>query len=87
MPLPRDIREQLRGTTFLDLVRALKQDGFKEDTHDRHERLYIKQGPTRLRVSVNWSNPEQRCGRLELEGIIEEIGWSIDDLKRFKLIK
>jgi predicted RNA binding protein YcfA (HicA-like mRNA interferase family) len=84
---PEHIWNELKGTLLVDLVRALEKDGFREDTHEGAERIYIKKGPVTLRVSIPWSNPEQVCGSRLLKAILEDTEWSLDDLRRLKLLK
>jgi predicted RNA binding protein YcfA (HicA-like mRNA interferase family) len=86
--LPADVWRQLKGLTSADLCRALGRDGWQRDTRGGSQYIYRKVllGGTVGRVSVH-VHPQKTFGPKLLKGLLDDIGWTVDDLRRLKLVK
>ena len=89
MSYPQNIWNQLKNITVNELIRALEKDGWEREKTPGAILAYNKpvddQDHTK-RVTIHY-HPKKTYGPKFLKGLIEDIGWSIDDLKRLKLIK
>jgi predicted RNA binding protein YcfA (HicA-like mRNA interferase family) len=84
---PPDIWRQLKGLTAGELCRALDRDGWQLDTRGSSQHIYRKaDAGAILRVSVH-VHPHKTFGPALLKGLLADIGWSVADLQRLKLIK
>jgi len=73
-----------RSITAREIVSALEKDGFQLH-HKRGSHRTYKKG--QLRVDVPYHSPGQTYPIKTLLSIINDAGWTEDDLKRLKLIK
>ena len=85
MKFPKNIWEQLKGKTADELISALLKDGFVLDTKIRTERIY--RHPNGRRVSIHYHTSNKCYGRGLLKALLEDTGWSENDMHRLKLIK
>lgn len=81
MAFPAHIWDQLKNLTADDLCSALTRDGWSLDTHGGSQRIYRK-SPTQ-RVSIHY-HPKKTYGAKMLQGLLSDIGWTEDDLRRFE---
>ena len=84
MALPKSIWNQLKNLTAGDLIKALKADGWEEDVKIGAKRAFRKGSGRRVVIHYH---PGKTYGARLLKALIEEIGWTLDDLKSLKLIK
>jgi predicted RNA binding protein YcfA (HicA-like mRNA interferase family) len=82
--LPRNIWDQLRNKSVDDLVSALERDGWIRDEKKGAEQVY--RHPDGRRVSIHY-HPGKTCGPSLLKALLADIGWSVQDMRRLKLIK
>jgi predicted RNA binding protein YcfA (HicA-like mRNA interferase family) len=80
----KDIWDQLKNISADDLLSALQRDGFKPDTASGSQR--ICKHPDGRRVSIHYHAGKTFSPNL-LKSLFDDIGWSIKDLRRLKLIK
>ncbi|KWB54209.1 type II toxin-antitoxin system HicA family toxin [Burkholderia ubonensis] len=85
MSFPGHIWDQLRSISADELIGALERDGFELEPGPGSIRIY-RHPTTKSRVSVHY-HPNKTFGPKLLKGLLEDIGWSVDDLKRLKLVK
>lgn len=85
MKYPKDVWEQLKGKTADDIISALLKDGFKPDDKLRTERVYRRHDGMRITIHYHKKGTSYRQGLLK--ALLEDTGWSIDDMRRLKLIK
>lgn len=78
-----EVWAQLRNITAEDLSHALEIDGWAERKRGGSRIIYIK---GQRMVSIHY-HPHKTYGPKQLRGLLEDIGWSEEDLKRLKLIK
>lgn len=87
MAFPKLVWDQLKNCTAGELIRALKADGWKEDITRGATRAFLNSvGHTKRRVVIHY-HPQKTYGLGLLRKLIQDIGWSQDDLKRLRLIK
>jgi len=82
---PKNVWDQLKGKTTDALISALLKDGFVLDEKVRTERIY--RHPDGRRVSVHYHTGNKCYGPSLLKSLINDTGWSKDDMQRLKLIK
>ncbi len=76
---------QIKALTSIELIRALKKDGWAEHERKGAARIFSKGKKT---ASIHYHPSKAGYGAKLLKHIIfVQIGWTIDDLKRLKLIK
>lgn len=85
MKLSKSAWDQLKNKTADDLVSALLKDGFVLDIKVRTERIY--RHPDGRRVSIHYHTGSRRYGPGLLRALLDDTGWSEEDMKRLKLIK
>jgi predicted RNA binding protein YcfA (HicA-like mRNA interferase family) len=79
--------DQLKSITCDRLVSALEQDGWIFDTGKGSQRIYRKIIDDIVhRVSIHY-HAQKTYGANLLKSLLEDIGWSEDDMRRLKLIK
>ena len=76
------IKGQLSNLTSKELIRALRKDGWEQE-EDRKATIAFRKGSDRVVVHYH---PKKTYGYRLLKGLIHDIGWSAQDLKRLKLI-
>lgn len=76
---------KLCSLTARKIVNALLKDGFLLDrqTGSHHQFLHHVKG----RVTISFHHPGDTFPLGTLKGIIQDAGWTEDDLKRLKLLK
>lgn len=77
--------DQLRSITCESLIRALEKDGWAQEPGTGSSAKVYYKGPGN-RVSIHF-HPGKTYGAKMLKGLLADIGWSEDDMKRLKLIK
>ena len=85
MSFPKNIWNQLKGITVRELVAALQIDGFVPDDELRTERIY--RHPDGRRISIHYHKGSNCYKKGMLTALLDDIDWSLDDLRRLKLIK
>jgi predicted RNA binding protein YcfA (HicA-like mRNA interferase family) len=87
MAFSKHVWDQLKATTADELIRALERDGYRKDPASKGATIgYIKTTEPKRRVVIHY-HPRKTYGPALLKGLIADIGWSEDDLRRLKLIK
>ena len=77
--------KRLRNLTARKLIAALERDGFFEH-HQVGSHVTYKH-PDGRRTEVSFHHSGGTFPPKTLKGIIEDVGWTEEDLKRLKLIK
>lgn len=83
MRYPKNIWEQLKNLSKSKLIKFLEKDGWVLDTEFDKYRTYRK-GMKKIIIYYhrnNFKNPNL------LKKILDDIGWTIEDLRRLKMIK
>ena len=89
MSFAPEIWRQLKSITAKEIVKALKRDGWTEEERRGATRGFAKQatnGTGRRRRIVIHYHPKKTYGTKLLQGLLDETGWSVDDLVRLKLV-
>ena len=84
MKFQKFVWAQLKNKSADDLISALIKDGWVLDETGGAERLY--RHPDGRRVSIHY-HPKKTYGPHLLKALLEDIGWTEDDMRRLKLIK
>jgi predicted RNA binding protein YcfA (HicA-like mRNA interferase family) len=88
MAFSKHVWDQLRATTADKLIGALERDGFTKDPASKDATIaYIKASSSNKKRVVIHYHPRKTYGPGLLKGLIGDIGWDEDDLKRVRLIK
>ena len=88
MSFPKNTWEQLKGLKAGPLMAALTKDGWDLDTTQGSIHTYIKCLPEgNRRVQVHFHGKKKGWGPGLLKKILEDIGWTEEDLKNLGLIK
>lgn len=86
MKYRKDIWAQLKGLSKSELIRAVENAGWeREEKRGAILTYYHPDNPER-RVSIH-PHPGKTYGPKLLKDLLKDIGWSIEDLRRLKLIK
>ena len=84
MKYPKNVWQQLKSITADELTRALEKDGWVRDIGIGAELVYRhKDG---RRVSIHY-HPRKTYHSGLLKGLLDDIGWGEEDMRRLKLIK
>jgi predicted RNA binding protein YcfA (HicA-like mRNA interferase family) len=75
---------QLRNLTARELISALIRDGFSLDRGSGSHQIYYH--PDGRRVTVLFHRSSDSFRRKTLKSMLDQAGWTEDDLKRLKLI-
>lgn len=75
---------QLKNLTKGELEKALVRDGWQLDQRAGSRRLYLKD---KRRVAIDYHKSSDTMGRKLLKALLDDVGWSEDDLRRLKLVK
>jgi len=87
MAYPANVWDQLKNLTPDEIIGALKKDGWRQDPTSKGAILgFIKYGNPNQRITIHY-HPKKTYGPGLLKGLLIDIGWSDEDLKRLKLIK
>lgn len=84
MKYPDHVWKQLKNKTADDLIKALEKDGFVQDEKSGAQLIYWR--PDGRRISIHY-HPKKTYGPSLLKALLEDAGWTIEDMKRLKLIK
>ncbi len=85
MKFPKNVWDQLKGKTADELISALLKDGFVLDEKVKTERIY--RCPDGKRVSIHYHTGNKCYGPGLLKSLLNDTGWSVNDMRRLKLIK
>lgn len=77
---------QIKNKTCDELVSALKKDGWDLDTKSGAVHVYYHYD-RKKRITIHYHPKKTYQSAKLLKGIINDIGWNEDDLRRLKLIK
>ena len=84
---PPNVWNQLKNKTADNIISALERDGWERDTTSKGAILgFIKTGSHRERITIHY-HPKKTYGPGLLKGLIADIGWTVKDLRRLRLIK
>ena len=72
-------------TAAKQLIKALKKDGFTQDTELRTERIY--RHPDGRKVSIHYHTGSETYGASLLQSLFEDIEWTENKMIELKLIK
>jgi predicted RNA binding protein YcfA (HicA-like mRNA interferase family) len=89
MAFSKSARDQLKNKTVDEFITALLKDGWARDLESKRGAVLVfrkRTSPPR-RVTIHY-HPKKVYGWCKLlEGLLNDIGWSEEDMKRLKLIK
>ena len=89
MGYPGPVWKQLKSLTADDLERALKKAGWLCDMDGGSMRIYLHPDAItkpRPRVSIHY-HPHKTYGAGMLQRLLDDIGWTEDEMRTLKLIK
>jgi len=87
MAFPPNVWSQLKNLTAKEIIDALTKDGWQQDPASKGAILaYIKKGPPNKRITIHY-HPKKTYGAKLLTSLLEDIGWSEEDMRRLKIIK
>jgi predicted RNA binding protein YcfA (HicA-like mRNA interferase family) len=78
--------DQLKNLTADEIISALQRDGWEKEASKGAVLGFIKKGPPNSRVTIHY-HPKKTYGAKLLIGLLEDIGWTEEDMNRLKLIK
>lgn len=84
MQYPANIWDQLKNLTPDRIIKALEKDGWKKDISKGAILVYRSKDGRRITIHYH---PIKTYGPKLLKGLLVDIGWDEEDLKRLKLIK
>lgn len=84
MKYPTNVWNQLKNKTARDFIRALKKDGAERDETMGAEQIF--RYPDGRRISIHF-HPNMTYKPKLLKALLEDTGWSIEDMKRLRFIK
>ena len=88
MALPRHVRSQLKSLTPDRLISALLRDGWTEEESSGATRGFIKEVEgRRRRIVVHYHQGKNYHSPKLVEKLIQDAGWSEDDLIGLRLIR
>jgi predicted RNA binding protein YcfA (HicA-like mRNA interferase family) len=85
MNFPKNVWEQIKNKTADDLITAIKRYGFVPDEVIHTERVY--RHPDGRRVSIHYHKGSQTFGSGFMKSMMDDIGWSVKDMRRVEFIK
>ena len=87
MTFPKQIYDQIKNTTKLEFIKALKRDGFERDEASKQGAILVFRHNDGRRVTVHW-HAKQSFGKHRLFEMFKAVGWvTAEDLKRVRLVK
>jgi predicted RNA binding protein YcfA (HicA-like mRNA interferase family) len=87
MAFAPNVWSQIKNTSADDLKKALIRDGFVNEGKSGAVLAFYKAGnPHPRRITIHY-HPGKTYSPKLLEKLIEDAGWTTEDLKRLKLIK
>lgn len=84
MKYPKNIWNQLKNKSPKDFMSALEKDGALLDI--TRNAIFSYRYPDSRRITIHY-HPNKSYGPKFIKGLLENIGWNEDDLRRLKLIK
>jgi len=84
MKYPHNIWQQLKNKTAGELMKGLEKDGWVQDVRIGAQQIYLHEDGRR--VSIHY-HPHMTYGPNLLKALLEDIGWTVQDMKRLKLVK
>ncbi len=84
MKLPKQVWDQLKAKTCDDLISALLKDGWVHD--ETRGAVQVYRSGEGDRVTIHY-HPNKTYGPSLLKALLADIGWSVDDMRRLKLVK
>jgi len=81
----KNIWNQLKNLTCEKIISALERDGWERDITKGVAQVYINNSNGR-RIVIHY-HPKKTYKPKLLKNLLNDIGWSGEDLKRLKLIK
>ncbi len=75
---------QLKNKTCDEIIAALTKDGWTRDSSMGSQQIFRK-GPGK-RVSIHF-HPKKTYGAALLKGLLNDIGWTEDEMRTLKFIK
>jgi predicted RNA binding protein YcfA (HicA-like mRNA interferase family) len=84
MRYSKNVWQQLKNITADELIRALERDDWVRDIGVGAELIY-RSNDGRI-VSIHY-HPRKTYGPGLLKGLLEDIGWTEEDLRRLKLVR
>jgi len=85
MAFSQNVWNQVKNVTADDLTSALERDDWELEPNCKGA-ILVYRNSAGNRVGIHY-HPKKTYGPKLLKGLLEDIGWSEDDLKRLKLIK
>lgn len=85
MTFSPSVWSQLKNKTCEELIKALEKDGWKKDETQGAILAYRNKDGS-ARVTIHY-HPGKTYGAGLLKGLLRDIGWTEDDMRRLKLIK
>lgn len=89
MSYQKNVWNQLKNITVEELMNALRKDGWeKEDSSGARipYRKAMDNGEVK-RVVIHYHPKKTYKSAKVLRGLLNDIGWSVEDFKRLKLVK
>lgn len=84
MNYSKGLWDQLKGLHIEKFVKALLKDGFKTVKSRGATTTYLHSDG---RIITIHYHPKKTCGPKLMKKLLDQTGWSEDDLKRLRLIK
>ena len=85
MSFPGPVWNQLKNISKDELISALLKDGFQPDNRSGSVRVF--RHPDGRRVGIHYHSGCDTFGPRLLRSVLEDVGWTVEDLERIKLIK
>ena len=84
MAYQKNVWDQLKNLTADHLVQALKKDGWEKV--EGSGAIHIYRDPSGKTVSIHY-HPNKTYGAKLLQNLLDDIGWSVERMRKLKLIK
>jgi predicted RNA binding protein YcfA (HicA-like mRNA interferase family) len=78
------IWDQIKNKTASEIIRSLEKDAWHRDTTSGAEQVF--RHPDGRRVSIHF-HPSKTFGPKLPKGLLQDIGWTEEDMRRLKFIK
>lgn len=85
MSFSESVWKQLKNKSIDKLISALLKDGFVLDDVVKTERVY--RHPDGRKVTIHYHTGSRTYGPKLLKALLQDMGWTENDLRRLKLIK
>lgn len=86
MAFSANVWNQLKNLTAGKLVKALKKDDWVQEEKSGATLGFLKSDNPRRRIVIHY-HPKKTYGAQLLKHLLDDIGWTENDLRRLKLIK